>query len=147
MNVYVYPTDWSWYGFLSTQPQLDEVNFWRPGGKQAFTRLTAGDLLLFRLRSPASAIAGGGFFVHFSFAPLIKAWEAFGVKNGTPDYESFLRLIASYKELGEHPERAADSTIGCVILAAPFFLPRAQWHPVPGDYPINNPQGHRYDAA
>ena len=89
MKVYVYPTDRNWYRFLSTQPNLYEVNFWRPGGKLAFRQLTIGDLFLFRLGAPDYAIAGGGFFTHFTFAPLTTAWDLFGTKNGTPDFESF----------------------------------------------------------
>ena len=48
MNVYIYPTDRDWYDFLAGRPELDEVNFWQPGGSQQFRRLNAGDLFLFR---------------------------------------------------------------------------------------------------
>jgi putative restriction endonuclease len=147
MNVYVYPTDPNWYSFLSHQIGLDEVNFWRPGGQQPFHQLQAGDLLLFRLRTPDNAIGGGGIYTHFSFAPLIQVWEAFGVKNGTPDYETFLQLIAKHKKLSGIPEQAASAVIGCIVLSSPFFLPRDRWLPVPADYPVNSPQGHRYDGT
>jgi putative restriction endonuclease len=146
VNVYVYPTDPHWYAFLSRQPDLDEVNFWRPGGAQRFNLLQPGELLLFRLRSPDNAIAGGGTYTHFSFAPLAQVWEAFGTKNGTPDYDSFLRLIAKHKQVGDSPDRAATAVIGCIVLSNPFFLPRERWIPVPQDYPLNSPQGYRYDA-
>lgn len=147
VNVYVYPTDRDWYSFLSAQPHLDEVNFWRPGGTQPFRQLTPGDLMLFRLRAPANAIAGGGIYTHFSFAPLIQVWEAFGIKNGTPDYATFLRLIARHKSLSAVPEQAATAIIGCIVLSDPFFLPPERWIPVPEDYPVTSPQGHRFDAA
>lgn len=147
MKVYVYPTDPDWYSFLSRQPHLDEVNFWRPGGQQRFSQLDPGDLLLFRLRSPKNAIAGGGTYTHFSFAPLAQVWDAFGIKNGTPDYDSFLRLIARHKKLGDIPERAATSIIGCIVLSNPFFLPQERWVTVPQDYPVNSPQGYRYDTT
>jgi putative restriction endonuclease len=147
VNVYLYPTDPNWYSFLSRQPELDEVNFWRPGGEQRFNQLRPGDLLLFRLRSPDNAIAGGGTYTHFSFAPLAQVWDAFGIKNGTADYDSFLTLIARHKKLGDIPERAATSIIGCIVLSNPFFLPRDRWISVPQDYPVNSPQGYRYDAT
>ena len=147
MNIYVYPTDPEWFRFLAAQQALDEINFWRPGGEQGFRQLAPGELLLFRLRKPDNVIAGGGFFVHFSFAPLFKAWEAFGNKNGTSNYDQFLRLIAKHKGLSHRPELAATARIGCIILASPFFLPRERWIPVPDDYPMHSPQGYRYDAS
>jgi putative restriction endonuclease len=144
MNLYVYPTDWNWFAFLRSQGQLDEVNFWRPGGKQAFTRLKTGELFLFRLGGSRNVIAGGGFFAHFSIAPLLKVWEAFDEKNGTPTYDALVRLIGHHKDLTA--ESAATSPIGCIILAAPFFWPEDQWIPVPSDYPQSAQQGHRYDS-
>lgn len=145
MSVYIYPTDRDWYRFLSSEPGVDEVNFWRPGGKQPFRQLQPGDLFLFRLGQPDNAIAGGGTYTHFSFAPIVQVWEAFGRKNGTPDYETFLQLIARYKKLDGAPEQVATSIIGCIVLTAPFFLPRAQWIPIPSEYEVNSPQGQRFN--
>src|SRR6185503_1535779 len=99
MQVYVYPTDRNWFDFLRGRPNLDEVNFWRPGGEQPFRQLTPGDLLLFRLKAPIDKIAGGGIYVHFSIYPVGLAWEAFGVKNGAPDERTFIERIARYKEV------------------------------------------------
>ena len=146
MNVYVYPTDRDWYDYLSRKRHLDEVNFWRPGGVQPFRQLHTGDLFLFRLKSPDNAIAGGGFFAHFSFAPLFQAWEAFGDKNGTPDYLTFLKLIGRHRRIEGPPDQAADLVIGCIVLTEPFFLPKVSWLRVPSDYEVNSPQGQRYDA-
>ena len=146
MNVYVYPTDRDWYDYLSRKPELDEVNFWRPGGVQPFRQLDTGDLFLFRLKSPDNAIAGGGFFAHFSFAPLFQAWEAFGDKNGTPDYLTFLKLIGRHRRIEGPPDQASDLVIGCIVLTEPFFLPINSWLPVPSDYEVNSPQGQRYPA-
>jgi hypothetical protein len=82
MRSFVANTDYEWYRFLSGRPDLDEVNFWRPGGEQEFKRLGRGQPVLFRLKSPYNAIAGVGFFVHFSILPVSLAWAAFSVKNG-----------------------------------------------------------------
>src|SRR5215216_5973522 len=46
MNLYVYPTDHAWFEFLSRRPEIDEVNFWQPGGASVFTRLRPGELFL-----------------------------------------------------------------------------------------------------
>lgn len=147
MFVYLYPTDRDWFDFLTTRPELDEVNFWRPGGAQGFRQLNPGDLLLFRLKSPVNRIAGGGIYVHFSIYPAGLAWEAFGVKNGAPDERTFDERIAYYKELPSADALPPDAPIGCIILQAPFFLPKELWIPVPASYPINAMQGARYDAA
>lgn len=146
MKVYIYPTDREWYRFLSNRPNTDEVNFWRPGGRQPFRQLQPGDLFLFRFGRPDDAIVGGGIYTHFSFAPLFQVWEAFGEKNGTINYDSFLRLIARYKEIGGAPEEAAGAIIGNIVLTAPFFLHREDWIPIPRDYKTTSPQGQGYDA-
>ena len=147
MNLYVYPTDLEWFNFLSRREDVDEVNFWQPGGQSAFTRLIPGELFLFRLKSPVNMIAGGGVFVHGSVYPLNAAWEAFGAKNGTMDYVQFATKIAKYKGLASHLQLEADARIGCIILQAPFFLPREKWIPLPSDYASNLVQGKRYDAT
>ena len=144
MNVYVYPTDREWYQFLAREQQVDEVNFWRPGGRQAFRQLKPGDLFLFRLGKPDDAIVGGGTYTHFSFATIQQVWDAFGRKNGSPDYETFWRLIAKYKDLESTPEHVAQTTIGCIVLTAPFFLPRERWLQVPAEYGSHNQQGRRF---
>jgi putative restriction endonuclease len=39
--VYVAVTDKDWYQFLEGRPDLDEVNFWQPGGNRVFGTLKA----------------------------------------------------------------------------------------------------------
>jgi putative restriction endonuclease len=144
VKLYIYPTDLNWFDFLSRQPGIDEVNFWQPGGRTVFSQLQPGELFLFRLKAPINKIAGGGFFVHASIFPLNAAWDAFGIKNGTSDFLSFFRMIADYKGF-EPPERMpADSPIGCIALAAPFFLVRHQWLDVPPDYSPTLMKGKAY---
>jgi HNH endonuclease len=146
VNLYIYPTDLKWFDFLRSRSPIDEVNFWQPGGRHAFTRLQVGELFLFRLKSPVNMIGGGGFFVHSSIYPLRSAWEAFGEKNGTSDPAELTRMIAGYK--GISPDRlAGDAPIGCIILADPFFWPEDQWIEVPPDYQANLVQGKKYDIA
>jgi hypothetical protein len=71
MNAYVAVTDCDWFDFLSTRDGVDEVNFWQPkpwGGR--FGVLRRGEPLLFKLKHPTNAIAGGGFFEYYGDLPL-----------------------------------------------------------------------------
>jgi putative restriction endonuclease len=146
MRLYVYPTDSDWFNYLRGRPDLDEVNFWRPGGQLNFRPLSPGDLFLFRLKSPINKIAGGGIFVHSSLFPISASWVAFGEKNGAPSERLFLERIARYRE--QPPERLdLASNIGCIILQNPFFLPRELWIDVPGSLNLNRQQGEALDAT
>ena len=146
MNVYVYPTDHSWFNYLRARPHLDEINFWQPGGGHVFSRLQPGDLFLFRLKSPANMITGGGVFTHASLYPVDLAWQAFGEKNGTESLSTLRSLIARYKHIPV-TQLEADAKIGCIILQAPFFLPETEWIALPADYHLNLVQGKRYDSG
>jgi len=96
MKVYVGVTDNDWYRLLIGLPNLDEVNFWQPGGKQRFQSLERGELFLFKLHSPQNFIVGGGFFTHSSILPVSLAWEAFGEKNGTGTFGEMRSKILKY---------------------------------------------------
>jgi putative restriction endonuclease len=141
LKFWVGVTDNHWYNFLS-QLQPDEVNFWQPGGNTDFRALSPGDLFLFKLKSPANVIAGGGYFVSHSRIPVSLAWEAFGNKNGTADFNMLRAKILSLRHgaAGLDP----DPTIGCIILTRPFFLPPDAWLPVPADWSPNIVQGKTY---
>jgi putative restriction endonuclease len=147
MRIYVYPTDKSWFDFLASKPGLDEVNFWRPGGRVAFTGLTEGEILLFRLKSPINRIAGGGVFLRAGLLPLSLMWESFGDKNGTSSLDMFRAAIAKFRKVGPLERLALDTTLGYMILLDPVFLPRAQWIPVPEDFQLQLVQGRGYDVS
>lgn len=53
VNLYVGITDYDWFRFLSAQPNIDEVNFWQPGGRVNFKALKPGELFLFKLQNGA----------------------------------------------------------------------------------------------
>lgn len=146
MRLHIYPTDTDWFQFLAGQPGIDEVNFWRPGGRVTFTQLDPGELLLFRLRSPINKIGGGGFFLHSSIFPANAAWDAFGIKNGTSNYPDFMRKIAAFKKFSSTGQMPSDAPIGCIALMAPFFFSPNQWIDMPSDYPANAQMGKSYDA-
>jgi putative restriction endonuclease len=130
MRAFVAPTDSAWFDFLSLQQGVDEVNFWMPkpwGGR--FGVLKRGEPLLFKLKRDRNAIAGGGFFEHYTELPISLAWEAFGIKNGAPSLESVRESIARLRR--ERPGPWSDYTIGCILLTEPFFWPMDLWIPDP----------------
>lgn len=144
MNAYVAATDPGWFHFLADLHEVDEVNFWYPtpwGGR--FRVLADGQPLLFKLKQPHDALAGGGFFKHYTELPLSIAWEAFGEKNGAPTHLEVWRSIKRLRR--EVPRPGDDPTIGCVLLVEPFFWPEEHWiREVPGWHP-NIQRGRRYD--
>lgn len=144
MNAYVAATDVDWFQFLSAQEDVDEVNFWYPkpwGGR--FGVLSPGQPLLFKLKRPHNAIAGGGYFSHYWEVPLSLAWEAFGTKNGAPTHLEVWRRIKRLRR--EVPRPGDDPTIGCVLLVEPFFWPRDLWIPDPPGWHPNIQRGRTYD--
>jgi putative restriction endonuclease len=59
MNAFVALTDFKWFNFLASLPRLEEINFWQPGGKHAFSAIKPSELFLFKLHSPREYIVGG----------------------------------------------------------------------------------------
>lgn len=143
MKLYVGVTDNGWYHYLAGH-QPDEANFWHPGGA-AFRALQPGELFLFKLHSPERSIAGGGYFLSHTSLPLSLAWEAFGDKNGTPDFETFERKIRGHRSGKGAFE--PDPTIGCTVLLAPFFWPREAWIPEPAEWKNAIVSGKGYDLG
>jgi len=146
MKLWVGLTDDEWFGVVSSIPNIDEVNFWQPGGGgRQFRILQPGEPFLFKLHSPQNYVVGGGFFAHWTKLPISLAWEAFGEKNGAKSYEDMRRLII--KRRGAEKVRYEDFGIGCVLLEQPFFLPRSEWLPVPSDWRPAIQQGKQYSLA
>jgi putative restriction endonuclease len=142
MRLRIAVTDNAWFRFLRSQTDVDEVNFWKPGGNQPFYGLNPGELLLFKLHHPENFITGGGFFVHFTFLPYTLAWETFGLKNGVPSLHEMKRRIEKYRR------EAVDlnSRIGCIVLGQPFFFPDDQWIPSPPEFSRSIVQGKTFEA-
>lgn len=146
MKLFVGITDDSWYEQLSrTEPPVDEVNFWKPGGQRGFRGLQPGEIFLFKLHSPNDFIVGGAHFVRFSRLPMSLAWLAFGENNGVKSEEEFHRRISKYRRRTGGVEPGPDPTIGNIILTQPFWLPRDKWIPVPDDWQKNAVEGMYYD--
>ncbi len=145
MKAYLAVTDSAWFRYLRSQPELDEVNFWQPGGSANFRRLQPGEPFLFKLHAPDNFVVGGGFFAHFSRLPATLAWDAFGEKNGARTVEEMRARIGKYRR--ELLDPREDPTIGCIILTQPFFFDEIDWIPVPKDFSLNIVQGKTYDTA
>ena len=82
MRAYVGVTDGRWYRFLAARPELTEVNFWRPGGGNAFRALQPGEPFFFKSHYPHNRIVGGGFLSGFVPMRVSDAWELLGPGNG-----------------------------------------------------------------
>ena len=143
MRAWVAVTDKDWYRFLSRRTDLDEINFWQPGGNRVFGTLSPGEPFLFKLHYPDNAIVGGGYFTHSSRLPASVAWEAFGEKNGASSYVEMCLRIERYRRKPLDPR--GQYIIGCIILQEPFFFPEADWLPAPPDFQRQTVQGKMYD--
>ena len=149
MKAYVAVTDKTWFQHLrelSLRTPVDEVNFWTPkswGGR--FRVLQRGQPLLFKLRSPDNAIVGGGFYEHYSDLPISLAWEAFGEKNGASSLSEIRQRTARLRR--DAPRPWEDYTIGCILLAEPFFWEEKDWFPQPEDWAPSTQRGKGYDLT
>jgi putative restriction endonuclease len=149
MRAFVAPTDKAWFDFLSVEAEagtVDEVNFWMPkpwGGE--FRVLSPGQPLLFKLKSPFNAVAGGGFFSHYTEIPISLAWQSFGAKNGARSFLEVRERIARLRR--EKPAPWEDPVIGCILLAEPFFWPEWNWIAGPPGWKDQIVRGRTYDLT
>jgi putative restriction endonuclease len=143
---YIGLTDPDWYGYLSSQQSLDEVNFWQPHGGRRFKAIDRGDPFFFKLRAPLKAIAGFGFFERFESLPAWLAWDLFGDKNGAPDFPAMIQRIGRLRD--EDSPRSGDFSIGCIMITAPILFPEEEWVDPPSDWARTGiQQGKTYDLS
>ena len=126
---YLFPTDLDCFTFLRMKQPLDEVNFWRPSGR-ALGALAPEEPLLFKLKSPLSAIGGFGLFTQFEKAPAQLAWAAFGERNGAATFDRMYRRIEHYRA-GQASDPLRRHQIGCIMLSKPTFFEEGDWIPQP----------------
>lgn len=147
MKAYVAVTDKGWFEHLRTlscNGPVQEVNFWTPrkwGGQ--FRVLERGQPLLFKLKRPDNAIVGGGFYEHYSELPISLAWQSFGEKNGASSLAEIRSRTALLRR--DNPRPWEDYTIGCILLAEPFFWDEKDWIPQPADWAPSTQRGKGYD--
>lgn len=144
MRLFVAVTDKRWFTLLASSPTVDEVNFWRPSSQSTFKALEVGELLLFKLHSPDNFIVGGGFFTRFLQLPVNTVWDVFRESNGVKSLSEMRERVEFYR--GSQIGPSESPTIGCIMLAEPFFWPQNAWIPVPHDFSINIVQGKGYDS-
>jgi putative restriction endonuclease len=125
-------TDQRWFEFLAGRAdsgRVDEVNFWSPRATRPMKRFAPGEPIFLRLKRPHHAIAGYGFFAHFTVLSLGTAWAAFNWRNGDPDELSFLRRIGEYRGRDLTDRRRHDDPLACTILRDVRLWPKEQWIP------------------
>ena len=113
-------TDYGWYEFLRTQPDLDEVNIWRPSPRRGF-RASEFSPFFIKLRSPHNAICGFGYFARYTQLPVWLAWECFEFANG-------------FASLAEMQLRLGMDRIGCILIVQPTFFAPQDWIEQPSDW-------------
>ncbi len=145
MKAYVGVTDADWYRYLADRPELDEVNFWRPGGAREFGVLTAGEPFLFKTHYPQNQIVGGAVFSGFVPLHVSEAWEFYGEGNGVGSLTEMRARIGRYRKqpIGPHE----DPMIGCVLLRGTRFFPAALTADPPPGFAPSIVQGKGYDLA
>lgn len=140
MRFYVAVTNNDWFHHLAAL-QPDEVNFWRPRSQQDFRTIPIGAPFLFKLHHPFNFIAGGGFFLKHTFLPIQLMWQAFGEKNGVPDFPTLRARILEHRAPDEMSRQ-----IGCTLLSEPFFFPEEAWIPSPPDWARSIMVGKTYNT-
>lgn len=146
MKGFVANTGYDWYRFLrSAVPPVDKVNFWRPG-ETSCAALEPGEPLFFKLKAPHNAIAGLGFFAHYSRLPLSMVWDVYGQSNGAATFVEMrdrLYWLRSSFDASIDPKR--DFWIGCILLTQPVFFDEHEWVRMPDDFAKNIVAGKAYD--
>lgn len=127
-------TDNDWFDQLRGQPELTEVNFWAPSGRN-FEALSPGELFLFKPHAPRNYIGGGGIFAYANTLPCSLAWEAFGEANGAKSLAEMRARISRYRRT--NPDDRSDFQIGCRILTEPFFFDDSRAIELPGSWSQN----------
>lgn len=140
MKYWLGVTDNSWFSYQE-QHRFDEVNFWQPSATPPFKNASEGMPFLFKLKKPYNHIVGGGFFVTYSTLPINLAWDTFDVKNGVNSFKELKSIISPLSGA-----RTQGDSIGCTILAAPFFFAKDDWIETPSSFALNIVRGKMYDT-
>lgn len=135
-------TDPGWWEFLRGRPDLDEVNFWRPGA-QPLKGLVPGEPLFFKLKGAADAIAGFGLVSRYERMPVWLAWNVFGQANGVSTERALLDRLG---RLASGP-MARDTEIGCIAVVGAVFFEPPDWVARPADWSRNIVSMKRYDLT
>lgn len=135
-------TDHDWYRFFLARPEIDEVNFWRPGTAR-FSALDSGEPFFFKLKSPRNAICGFGLFARYELLPEWQAWDLFGQANGAATEWDLIKRLARLS--GGDSRLSPDRPVGCVAIAEPVFFTPDDWVAPPTDWKRQIVSGKTYD--
>lgn len=138
-------TDAGWYEFLRGR-HLSEVNFWTPSDRRAL-HAPAFSPFLFKLKAPANAICGFGYFARWTSLPDWLAWDTFGDGNGCASLAEMRRRIGAIRQRIGYVASGSLQNIGCILLVEPVFFPREAWVPQPRDWPARTVSGKTYDLT
>lgn len=149
MRGFVANTDYDWFTQLrAIEPPIDEVNFWKPGSGTNFSALVPGEPLFFKLKAPHNAIAGDGYFAHFSRLPVSMVWQVYGEANGARSYSEMRdRLIRIRTRFERDTDPKQDFWIGCILVNQPVFFDEHDWVRTPNDFKGQTVQGKTYDLT
>jgi putative restriction endonuclease len=149
MRGYVAPTDYDWFTYLrAIEPPIDEVNFWMPKSQATFRALAPGEPLFFKLKAPYNAIAGFGYFAHFSRLPVSMVWQVYGEANGARSYSEMReRLVRIRTRFDRSTNPKQDFWIGCILVNQPVFFEERDWIRTPDDFKGPTVQGKTYDLT
>ncbi len=136
-------TDYKWFDFLRQRQNIQEINFWSPSSTN-FRALQPGEMLLFKLHAPYNKIAGCGIFTYANNLPCSVAWEIFKEGNGVDSAQELYARIKRYRT--KNSETSVTMSIGCRILAQPFYFTEDQWIDVPEDWKPNIVSYKTYDT-
>jgi putative restriction endonuclease len=145
VKTYLGVTDMDWIRLLrATGDEVEQANFWNPGGTRAFRALQHGELFLFKTHAAdGSRIVGGGIFDAFVFMRVTEAWETFHEQNGVVSLEQFRERVLRYRRTAT--SLALDAEVGCTLLRDLRFFDVAEQLPSPPDFSPNIVQGRSYD--
>lgn len=124
-------TDVRWYERLCALGQDRgpmDANFWRPSTQRM--ALAPGTPFLFKLRAPANAIAGFGYFASFSVLPDWLAWDTFSEANGVASLAELRARLHKIRQ-GGRIEADSQERIGCSLIAEAQFFTKEQWVAAP----------------
>lgn len=138
-------TDSGWYETLRDL-DLDEVNFWTPSPRRAFRGVQYSPFF-FKLRAPANAICGFGYFARYSRLPDWLAWECFDIGNGSVSLEEMRSRIYSIRSRGGMKDPSSIRDIGCILIVQPTFFAESDWIAQPADWPSPTQTYKGYDLT
>jgi putative restriction endonuclease len=142
MHAYVGVTDGDWYRYLGAIG-ANEVNFWRPGGGNAFHRIRVGEPFFFKSHyRDGNRIVGGGFYSGFAALRISEAWQFFGQANGAASLAQMRERVGRYRKAQLAPDD--DPVIGCLFVRDVAFFDSVDYPP-PRSWAPNIVQGAGFD--